>query len=115
VVSRRGVFRMRWVIGGGRYEGLYKGKDERVHIRYGSVEVGAHAGAFIGAEEGGGGGCEGVFECWLGVTPFPLAPISFIRSAHRCYSLNVYNRSTRSVYALNTTWNKYRSSLAVTT
>jgi len=123
VVLRRGVFGVRWVVGGGRDEGLYEGGDGGVDVRDGSAELGVHAGAFVGEEEGGGGGCEGVFECWLRATPFPPTPffssmiftISSIRSTRRCHSLNVHDRSARSVYALSTTWNKCRSGLAVTT
>ena len=61
VVSRRGVFRVRWLVGGGGDEGLYEGGDGGADIRDGSVEVDAHVGVFIGEEEGGG--VEGVFEC----------------------------------------------------
>ena len=69
MVSRRGVFSVRWVVGrgrvvgGGRDEDLYEGGDRGVDVRDNSAEVGTHVGAFVGEEEGVGGGCEGVFEC----------------------------------------------------
>jgi len=62
VVSRRGVFHVRWVVERGGDEGLYEGGDGGVDVRDGSTEVGAHASAFVREEEGGGGVCEGVFE-----------------------------------------------------
>ena len=63
VVSRRGVFGVRWLVGGGRDKGFYENGDGGVDVRDGSAEVGAYAGTFVGEEEGGGGGCKGVLDC----------------------------------------------------